>query len=275
MYARLEEEHGLARRANKIYERATEAVLAEERYEMFNIFIQRVADLHGLTHTRFAYQMAIEKLPEQHARQMCVRFADLERKLGEIDRARAIYAYCSQMCDPRTETTFWNTWKEFEIAHGNEDTLREMLRIKRSVQATYNTKVSLLTGQVVQTPQENAVSSEMDKLNEAASADANVTSVTKTPLIAFHSAGIQQSVDSKIPSEAYATKNQEEIDIDDDDDDEDEDEEEPPSTTIGASGKRKLAELDQGGPSEKKILGLEKQPIPAEVFGGLRRDDDN
>jgi hypothetical protein len=29
---------------------------------------------------------------------MSLRFADLERKLGEIDQARAIYGYCSQMC---------------------------------------------------------------------------------------------------------------------------------------------------------------------------------
>lgn len=35
----------------------------------------------------------------------------------------------------------FQVWKEFEIKHGNEDTMREMLRIKRSVQATYNTQV--------------------------------------------------------------------------------------------------------------------------------------
>lgn len=34
-------------------------------------------------------------------RSMCLRFADLERKLGEIDRARAIYAHASQIADPR------------------------------------------------------------------------------------------------------------------------------------------------------------------------------
>lgn len=39
---------------------------------------------------------------------------------------------------------FWEAWKEFEINHGNEDTVREMLRIKRSVQATYNTQVPIL-----------------------------------------------------------------------------------------------------------------------------------
>ena len=41
----------------------------------------------------------------------------------------------------QSTANFWNQWKEFEIKHGNEDTVREMLRIKRSVQATYNTQV--------------------------------------------------------------------------------------------------------------------------------------
>ena len=44
----------------------------------------------------------MESLEEERAvREMCLRYADLERKLGEIDRARAIYSHCSQMCDPR------------------------------------------------------------------------------------------------------------------------------------------------------------------------------
>ena len=32
---------------------------------------------------------------------MCLRYAELETKLGEIDRARAIYIHGSQMSDPR------------------------------------------------------------------------------------------------------------------------------------------------------------------------------
>ena len=38
-------------------------------------------------------------------------------------------------------STYCQVWKDFEVKHGNEDTLREMLRIKRSVQAVYNTQV--------------------------------------------------------------------------------------------------------------------------------------
>ena len=92
------------------------------------------------------------------------RFAEMETKLGEIDRGRAIYSHASQMCDPRVTADFWQVtivlvlvltvlvlavltvmlqvWKDFEVKHGNEDTLREMLRIKRSVQAVYNTQVT-------------------------------------------------------------------------------------------------------------------------------------
>ncbi|XP_071096632.1 pre-mRNA-splicing factor SYF1-like [Haliotis cracherodii] len=149
LYARLEEEHGLARHAMAVYERATNAVLPEEQYEMYNVYIKQAAEIYGVTHTRSIYEKAIEVLPNQEAREMSLRFADLERKLGEIDRARAIYAHCSQICDPRVAPSFWATWKEFEIKHGNEDTVREMLRIKRSVQAIYNTQVNFMSSQML------------------------------------------------------------------------------------------------------------------------------
>ena len=38
---------------------------------------------------------------------MIIRFAEMETKLGEIDRARAIYSHASQMCDPRVTAEFW------------------------------------------------------------------------------------------------------------------------------------------------------------------------
>lgn len=149
LYAKLEENHGLAKRAIKIYERATEAVLPEERYEMYNIYIKQVASMKGVTATREIFEKAIEVLPDDQVREICTRYADMERKLGEIDRARAIYVHCSQICDPKTTPKFWQVWKEFEIAHGNEETVREMLRIKRSVQAAYNVQVNFMSAQMI------------------------------------------------------------------------------------------------------------------------------
>lgn len=137
MYGSLEEERGLARHAMRIYERATRAVADEDRFEMFNFYMTKSASNFGLTSTRAIYERAITALPDKEARDMCLKFAEMERRLGEIDRARAIYGHASQFCDPRTTPVFWSKWEAFEVQHGNEDTFKEMLRIKRSVQAQY------------------------------------------------------------------------------------------------------------------------------------------
>lgn len=137
MYGNLEEERGLARHAMRIYERATRAVSDENKVEMFNFYITKSASNFGLTSTRAIYERAIAALPDKEARDMCLKFAEMERRLGEIDRARAIYGHASQFCDPRTTPVFWSKWERFEVQHGNEDTFKEMLRVKRSVQAQY------------------------------------------------------------------------------------------------------------------------------------------
>jgi hypothetical protein len=137
MYGQLEEERGLARHAMRIYERATRAVSDEDRLDMFNFYITKSASNFGLTSTRSIYERAIAALPDSEAKDMCLKFAEMERRLGEIDRARAIYGHASQFCDPRREPGFWQKWESFEVQHGNEDTFKDMLRIKRSVQAQY------------------------------------------------------------------------------------------------------------------------------------------
>lgn len=139
MYGALEEERGLARHAMRIYERATRAVSDEDRAEVFNFYITKSASNFGLTSTRPIYERAIGSLPDKEAKEMCLKFAEMERRLGEIDRGRAIFAHASQFADPRTDPSFWQRWHSFETQHGNEDTYKEMLRIKRSVQTQYNT----------------------------------------------------------------------------------------------------------------------------------------
>ncbi|KMQ45205.1 pre-mRNA splicing factor syf-1 [Trichophyton rubrum] len=149
MYGNLEEERGLARHAMRIYERATRAVSDEDRSEMFNFYITKSASNFGLTSTRPIYERAIAALPDKEAKDMCLKFAEMERRLGEIDRARAIYGHASQFCDPWTNAEFWQKWEAFEVQHGNEDTFKEMLRIKRSVQAQYNTDVNFIASQAI------------------------------------------------------------------------------------------------------------------------------
>lgn len=68
---------------------------------MFLYYIAKAASNMGLIATREIYEKAIESLPNQFAKIICLKYAQMELKLGEIDRTRSIYAYASQFCDPR------------------------------------------------------------------------------------------------------------------------------------------------------------------------------
>ena len=68
LYAKLEEEHGLARHAMAVYDRATRAVPPGEQLDMFCVYLKQAADVFGITYTREIYEKAIEQLPDEGAR---------------------------------------------------------------------------------------------------------------------------------------------------------------------------------------------------------------
>lgn len=57
-----------------------------------------------------------------------LRFAKLERKLGEVERAREIYLHLAIFCNPDTEKDFWSVWEAFEVQHGDEDSYTDLER---------------------------------------------------------------------------------------------------------------------------------------------------
>ncbi|KAG7588105.1 Tetratricopeptide-like helical domain superfamily [Arabidopsis suecica] len=130
-YAKFEEDYGLSKRAMDVYKQATRRVADEKKLEMYEIYIAHTAERFGAQKTREIFQEAIESsgLAESDVKMMCIRFAELEKSMGEVDRARAVYKYASQFADPQV----WQKWHDLEIEHGNKDTYREMLRIKRTV----------------------------------------------------------------------------------------------------------------------------------------------
>jgi pre-mRNA-splicing factor SYF1 len=104
---------------------------------MYRLYIKKVEQYCGLTKTRDIYEKAIAELNDEMCKTLCLEFAEMERKLGEIDRARLILVHGSQLADPSKDLVYWKVWTEFEESHGNEDTFREMLRIKRSVETAF------------------------------------------------------------------------------------------------------------------------------------------
>ncbi|KAL0346548.1 UNVERIFIED_CONTAM: Pre-splicing factor SYF1 [Sesamum calycinum] len=171
-YAKLEEDYGLAKRAMRVYDQATKAVPANEKLGMYEIYIARAAEIFGVPKTREIYEQAIESgLPDKDVKVMCLKYAELEKSLGEIDRSRALYKHASQFADPRTDPDFWNKWHDFEVQHGNEDTFREMLRVKRSVSASYSQTHFILPEYLMQKDQMQTLEEAKDVLNKAGVAD--------------------------------------------------------------------------------------------------------
>jgi pre-mRNA-splicing factor SYF1 len=137
-YASAEEQYGLARHAMAVFDRATRAVPDSARADMYRLYIKKAESLFGVTKTRPIYERALGDLQDDDARDLCVEFAEVERKLGEVDRARAVYGFGSQFADPRRHRGYWARWREFEESHGNEDTFRDMLRVQRSVETAFS-----------------------------------------------------------------------------------------------------------------------------------------
>lgn len=223
MYGDLEEQRGLARHAMRIYERATRAVSDEDRSAMFAFYITKSASNFGLASTRKIYELAISALPDAEAKDMCLKFAEMERRLGEVDRARAIYGHGSQFADPRTDTTFWNTWDKFEVVHGNEDTYREMLRIQRSVSSQFNTDVNYIASQAIARGQATANGTNGDHADgdadgEAADAMAAIERQARAPVgFVAASTGPVGGQIQEPPKPAMAPVNPDTLEIDDDD----------------------------------------------------------
>ncbi|KAG6909843.1 hypothetical protein DXG01_015116 [Tephrocybe rancida] len=235
MYAKLEEDYGLAKRSMNILDRATKVVSDQDKFDMFTIYIAKATANYGLPATRPIYERALEGrklvyllfftlltsdvvLPDRQTADMCLRFAAMERKLGEIDRARAIIAHASQFCDPRVNPDFWAQWHSFELDTGSEDTFKEMLRIKRSVQAQFNTEASYLTAETTAAKQgtrkaeEDAPQDAMAAVEKQAGTVKGFVAATTTRLPPV------DGEEAEAADAAAPAANVDEIHIDDDDD---------------------------------------------------------
>lgn len=91
MYADYEENFGLINHAMEVYDRACKELTKEDKFEVFNLYIAKSAEFFGVSKTRQLFERAFEVLTGADLIEIGLRFAKMERKLGEVDRARGIY----------------------------------------------------------------------------------------------------------------------------------------------------------------------------------------
>ena len=183
-----------------------------------------------------------------------------------MDRARTVLVYGSQLADPRRDPDYWKAWHEFEVSFGNEETFREMLRVKRSVQAAFSTVNYNAAEMGAGVPQ-------LDTMTEDAAlemiAEREGVSVEKKPLVGGFVSGKKRTAEvadlgeverraarlREAAAVASGGGGGDEIDNENEDDDEAAAEEEE--------------ELVPAPPRTNIVKGVSKKVIPAAVFGGL------
>lgn len=245
LYAKFEETYGLCRRAMDIYNRACQTASVEDKLDMYLIYIARCAEFFGVTKTRDIYEKAIESLSDRDLKPICLKYADVEKKLGEIDRARAIYTYVSQYCDPRTEPDFWKKWHDFEVHHGNEDTFREMLRLRRSVRAQFS-HATLMSSNFVK--EKMRVDKNLERQQNTKRQKTDAIETLEAEHEAEHEAEQEIEKERINGKDVPVVKNPEEIDI-------------------------SIDEIGDDDITAKEAKMIKTQPIPTSLLGTLSRKD--
>jgi pre-mRNA-splicing factor SYF1 len=83
-YAKAEETYGLSRHAMNILDRATRIVPASQQLQMYRLYAKKVEQYFGVTKSRPIYERAVAELSDEDSKTLCLEFADIERKLGEV-----------------------------------------------------------------------------------------------------------------------------------------------------------------------------------------------
>ncbi|KAJ1721029.1 pre-mRNA-splicing factor syf1 [Coemansia erecta] len=179
-YAAFEAEHGSARRALAACARLARLAgpPADTRLESWRFYAAKTAELVGLPATRAVYEEAVGQLPDAQALLIAVDFAQAERRMGEVDRARALFAYAAQLATDDASAAVWPAWHAFEVQHGSEDSFKEMLRVKRLVRARYAADATVLAAADMRAKEKTAAIN--TKKKAAADAD-NAPAVAHAP----------------------------------------------------------------------------------------------
>ena len=258
-----EEKYGLSRRALGVYKAMCKKVPDAEKFTAYQLYIAKTTKYLGVTATRDVYQEAIAELEDDQATaQLCLDFAKMESSLQEVDRARGILVYGSQMADPRRNPEYWAAWHDFEVAHGNEETFREMLRIKRSVQASFSTvnyNATDMGSSLENLDPEQALELIANQEGVDLDDDPHLRKQHAPVIQGFvqqqkrpaSTATDLEDIESRVAKLRKVAQNDEEIDIDDSDEDDEEE------------------EHDEIGALPMKVQNVSRKDVPAAVFGGL------
>ncbi|ETW56048.1 hypothetical protein PFUGPA_02092 [Plasmodium falciparum Palo Alto/Uganda] len=107
MYANFESNYGFIKKELSIYKEAIPFLEEPDKIKFYKIFISKVSRAYGIQKAREAFEEAIQTLSDDSARQLCMIYIDMEYKLNEYERVRALYIYTAQYTNPLLYMDFY------------------------------------------------------------------------------------------------------------------------------------------------------------------------
>ncbi|AGO10123.1 AaceriAAR131Wp [[Ashbya] aceris (nom. inval.)] len=139
LYAKFECNNGMLETAMNILHRACRAAQKiDTKVSLWTVCLNFCRQELGGSHARALYEECIQALPNHIAVSFVVEYAQVEEDLKQVNRARSLLNYGAQLLHPSDSGPLWEYWELFELRHGNKDTYKDMLQLKRQVEDLFD-----------------------------------------------------------------------------------------------------------------------------------------
>ncbi|EYC17998.1 hypothetical protein Y032_0029g2001 [Ancylostoma ceylanicum] len=111
-YAMFLQKHDYFEYAFKAYERRVAVFKWPQVFDIWDLYLAKLVKGRGgkqMERARYLFEHCLETCPAKFtkSRDLILQYAQMERALGKIDRARAISAHASEICDPKVCAVFY------------------------------------------------------------------------------------------------------------------------------------------------------------------------
>lgn len=143
-FYKFELEEGFSGDAISVLRRAVSALMAvpASATGFINLTLAECMRIEGAVGVRRTFEDAIQKFSKNDKLviEFCMEYCGFEQRLGQLERGRKLLAHGSQYANPKKFEYFWDFWKNYEISHGNEETYKNMKRVRRAVEIAFSEK---------------------------------------------------------------------------------------------------------------------------------------
>ncbi|EAK90572.1 Syf1p. protein with 8 HAT domains [Cryptosporidium parvum Iowa II] len=144
IYSAYEAKIGRVSRSFDILNRAMNELEDHDQHKLnlYSKWIKLTLKCRDISYTRKIFDMAIDDIKASDIIiRLSLRYINFELNMGEVNRVRSIFIFAGDLIpniylmNEHIEifNKFWSSWNQFELEYGNEDTIKDMLRIKKNV----------------------------------------------------------------------------------------------------------------------------------------------